>query len=103
MCAASVQDLMATIAKLDSNGVQVLPEREPEPGPGAAGRGLGAEPAPGLVHSSTDDTRGKHRSSRGVLGCLTVCKNVQLFWESNRTRRECWIGYPVPAGAALLV
>lgn len=42
VCAESVQDLMATIAKLDSNGVQVLPEPEPAP-----------------VHSSTDDTRGK--------------------------------------------
>ncbi|XP_063365990.1 E3 ubiquitin-protein ligase TRIM33 [Cydia amplana] len=39
VCAESVQDLMATIAKLDSNGVQVLPE-QPR-----------AEPA---VHSSTD-------------------------------------------------
>lgn len=37
VCADSVQDLMATIAKLDSNGVQVLPERA----------------ADGLVHSST--------------------------------------------------
>lgn len=45
MCAESVQDLMATIAKLDSNGVQVLPEPEPEPAP---------------VHSSTDDTRGMY-------------------------------------------
>ncbi|XP_028035606.1 E3 ubiquitin-protein ligase TRIM33 isoform X4 [Bombyx mandarina] len=38
VCAESVQDLMATIAKLDSNGVQVLPEHSPAP----------------LVHSSTD-------------------------------------------------
>ncbi|KOB72470.1 Transcription intermediary factor 1-alpha [Operophtera brumata] len=42
VCAESVQDLIATIAKLDSNGVQVLPEPEPAP-----------------VHSSTDDSRGK--------------------------------------------
>lgn len=37
VCMESVQDLMATIAKLDSNGVQVLPEHSPR------------------VHSSTDD------------------------------------------------
>ncbi|XP_047998746.1 E3 ubiquitin-protein ligase TRIM33 [Leguminivora glycinivorella] len=43
VCAESVQDLMATIAKLDSNGVQVLPE-QPR-----------AEPA---VHSSTDTAGG---------------------------------------------
>lgn len=41
VCAASVQDLMATIAKLDSNGVQVVAE-EPAPSPAPA------------VHSSTD-------------------------------------------------
>ncbi|XP_063384377.1 E3 ubiquitin-protein ligase TRIM33 [Cydia fagiglandana] len=47
VCAESVQDLMATIAKLDSNGVQVLPE-QPR-----------AEPA---VHSSTD-TAGAARAA----------------------------------------
>ncbi|XP_045504983.1 transcription intermediary factor 1-alpha [Colias croceus] len=41
VCAESVQDLMATIAKLDSNGVQVVAERASP-----------ASPAP--VHSSTD-------------------------------------------------
>ncbi|VVD05195.1 unnamed protein product [Leptidea sinapis] len=41
VCAESVQDLMATIAKLDSNGVQVVPETP-------------AQPSPALVHSSTD-------------------------------------------------
>lgn len=40
-CEESVNDLMATIAKLDSNGVQVLPE----------GRGKTTSPQ---VHSSTD-------------------------------------------------
>lgn len=40
-CAESVNDLLATIAKLDSNGVQVLPE----------GRGKTTSPQ---VHSSTD-------------------------------------------------
>ncbi|CAF4764366.1 unnamed protein product [Pieris macdunnoughi] len=40
VCAESVQDLMATIAKLDSNGVQVVAE------------GAGRSPDP--VHSSTD-------------------------------------------------
>ncbi|XP_075981925.1 transcription intermediary factor 1-alpha-like [Anticarsia gemmatalis] len=44
VCAASVQDLMATIAKLDSNGVQVVAEAGGEPAP---------SPAP-HVHSSTD-------------------------------------------------
>ncbi|KAJ2941124.1 hypothetical protein O0L34_g10359 [Tuta absoluta] len=43
VCAESVQDLMATIAKLDSNGVQVVAESA-EPSP---------SPAPS-VHSSTD-------------------------------------------------
>ncbi|XP_053616450.1 E3 ubiquitin-protein ligase TRIM33 [Plodia interpunctella] len=42
VCAESVQDLMATIAKLDSNGVQVVAEA--------------ASPAP-PVHSSTDPPR----------------------------------------------
>lgn len=42
-CEESVNDLMATIAKLDSNGVQVLPE----------GRGKTTSPQ---VHSSTDLT-----------------------------------------------
>lgn len=41
MCAESMNDLMVTIAKLDSNGVQVLPE----------GRTKTTSP---LVHSSTD-------------------------------------------------
>lgn len=41
-CAESVNDLMATIAKLDSNGVQVLPEGQ---------RGKTTSPQ---VHSSTD-------------------------------------------------
>lgn len=43
MCAESMNDLMVTIAKLDSNGVQVLPE----------GRTKATSP---LVHSSTDIT-----------------------------------------------
>lgn len=43
MCAESMNDLMVTIAKLDSNGVQVLPE----------GRTKTTSP---LVHSSTDIT-----------------------------------------------
>lgn len=42
VCAASVQDLMATIAKLDSNGVQVVAEA-PSPAP--------------AVHSSTDEPK----------------------------------------------
>lgn len=46
VCAASVQDLMATIAKLDSNGVQVVAEAG-EPAP---------SPAP-HVHSSTDEPK----------------------------------------------
>lgn len=41
VCVDSVNDLMATIAKLDSNGVQVLPE----------GRNKATSPQ---VHSSTD-------------------------------------------------
>ncbi|XP_028168858.1 transcription intermediary factor 1-alpha [Ostrinia furnacalis] len=49
VCAESVQDLMATIAKLDSNGVQVVAER-PERAPPAASA---PSPAP-HVHSSTD-------------------------------------------------
>ncbi|XP_061380790.1 E3 ubiquitin-protein ligase TRIM33 isoform X1 [Danaus plexippus] len=44
VCAESVQDLMATIAKLDSNGVQVVAEAA-----GAAGAN-----SPAIVHSSTD-------------------------------------------------
>lgn len=43
LCAESMNDLMVTIAKLDSNGVQVLPE----------GRTKTTSP---LVHSSTDIT-----------------------------------------------
>ncbi|CAH0718869.1 unnamed protein product, partial [Brenthis ino] len=42
VCAESVQDLMATIAKLDSNGVQVVAEQSSD------------APSPALVHSSTD-------------------------------------------------
>ncbi|XP_049878554.1 E3 ubiquitin-protein ligase TRIM33 [Pectinophora gossypiella] len=51
VCAQSVQDLMATIAKLDSNGVQVVAEPPPPPPPLAAEPA--ASPAP-HVHSSTD-------------------------------------------------
>ncbi|KAG6448488.1 hypothetical protein O3G_MSEX005552 [Manduca sexta] len=46
VCAESVQDLMATIAKLDSNGVQVVAEAP-------AATGAAPSPAP-HVHSSTD-------------------------------------------------
>ncbi|XP_050355270.1 E3 ubiquitin-protein ligase TRIM33 isoform X1 [Nymphalis io] len=42
VCAESVQDLMATIAKLDSNGVQVVAEQS------------GGDASPAAVHSSTD-------------------------------------------------
>ncbi|CAH2088416.1 unnamed protein product [Euphydryas editha] len=41
VCAESVQDLMATIAKLDSNGVQVVAEQS-------------GDASPAAVHSSTD-------------------------------------------------
>lgn len=46
LCAESVQDLMATIAKLDSNGVQVVAEQPSAPS-------VPPSPAP-HVHSSTD-------------------------------------------------
>ncbi|XP_041969515.1 E3 ubiquitin-protein ligase TRIM33 [Aricia agestis] len=53
VCAESVQDLMATIAKLDSNGVQVVAETAPPPAAPAP-----PPPAsPALVHSSTDERR----------------------------------------------
>lgn len=51
VCSDSVNDLLATIAKLDSNGVQVLPE----------GRNKATSPQ---VHSSTNDTM-DHNSSMG--------------------------------------
>ncbi|GBP83520.1 E3 ubiquitin-protein ligase TRIM33 [Eumeta japonica] len=54
LCAESVQDLMATIAKLDSNGVQVLPETAPAASP--------------HVHSSTDDHPGKPANATATTG-----------------------------------
>ena len=51
VCSDSVNDLLATIAKLDSNGVQVLPE----------GRNKATSPQ---VHSSTTDAM-DHNSSMG--------------------------------------
>ncbi|KAL0830219.1 hypothetical protein ABMA28_003671 [Loxostege sticticalis] len=77
VCAESVQDLMATIAKLDSNGVQVVPERQdmahaPHARP-AASAPSAPSPAP-HVHSSTDpDTRTAKAvaESLGVAGAVT--------------------------------
>ncbi|KAM3955462.1 tripartite motif-containing protein bonus [Aphomia sociella] len=58
VCAESVQDLMATIAKLDSNGVQVVAE-------GAAPAPPPASPA--RVHSSTGEAgAGASRAVRGT-------------------------------------
>ncbi|KAJ8721128.1 hypothetical protein PYW08_006593 [Mythimna loreyi] len=62
VCAASVQDLMATIAKLDSNGVQVVAEPG-EPAP---------SPAP-HVHSSTDEPAKPHASSDPNEDWCAVC------------------------------
>ncbi|CAK1542432.1 unnamed protein product [Leptosia nina] len=55
VCAESVQDLMATIAKLDSNGVQVVPERASPAAPLIASLPASASAiaSPELVHSST--------------------------------------------------
>ncbi|KAI5630738.1 bromodomain-containing protein [Phthorimaea operculella] len=57
VCAESVQDLMATIAKLDSNGVQVVAENA-EPSP---------SPAPS-VHSSTD----AHNNVKPLTAAVTA-------------------------------
>lgn len=56
----SINDLIATIAKLDSNGVQVLPE----------GRTKTTSPQ---VHSSTDLSNTQEGESRKALRIFMAC------------------------------
>lgn len=59
LCAESVQDLMATIAKLDSNGVQVVAEQPSAPS-------VPPSPAP-HVHSSTDLNAGASAAGKALV------------------------------------
>lgn len=76
MCAESMNDLMVTIAKLDSNGVQVLPE----------GRTKTTSP---LVHSSTDITThdgGEMRVMR--LPCADFIDIPSALWPDKNGQKD---------------